>query len=79
MYSTTKNSKQESLGNGMSSTSKQELPPPSYDQLPTTIDIDNDGTAPLLGETFSGSIFGTSTILTYGLASGSYPSMLRKS
>lgn len=56
-----------------SNNTKKELPPPSYDQV-TTIDIYDSGTAPLLSETFSGSIFGKSTIVTFELASGSYPS-----
>lgn len=56
-----------------SNNSQKELPPPPYDQV-TKIDIDDNGTAPLLSETFSGSIFGTSTIVTFELASGSYPS-----
>lgn len=50
---------------------KQDVPPP-YDQV-TSVDIDS-GTAPLLRETFSGSIFGTSTIVTFELATGSSPS-----
>lgn len=58
----------------MSSSKNSKDVPPPYDQLSTSIDVDS-GTAPLLGETFSGSIFGTSTIVTFDLASGSYPSM----
>lgn len=55
---------------------KHDVPPP-YDQA-TSVDIDS-GTAPLLHETFSGSIFGTSTIVTFELATGSYPSTYWKS
>lgn len=47
------------------------LPPPSYDQI---VEIDSP-TAPALHQTFSGSIFGTSTVVTLELPSGSYPSI----
>ncbi|XP_037041180.1 uncharacterized protein LOC119077910 [Bradysia coprophila] len=55
----------------MSSSKMLNEQPPPYDQA-TTIDIDN-ASAPLLRETFSGSIFGTSTIVTFELAHGSRP------
>ncbi|KAG4074704.1 hypothetical protein HA402_008802 [Bradysia odoriphaga] len=64
-------------GTDMSSSKKFHEQPPPYDQA-TTIDIDN-ATAPLLSETFSGSIFGTSTIVTFELANGSRPTCIATS
>lgn len=42
--------------------------PPSYDQVEV-----NNATAPYLNQTFAESIFGTSTIVTFELESGSFP------
>lgn len=51
--------------------SRKEDLPPSYDHV---VEIDNP-TAPLLHETFAGSIFGTSTVVTFEIGSGSYPGL----